>query len=472
MGFGKNYGKGMSGAAKGKGPRYRASDRRWSKDWKAQKYAGRVPWRQRLATSSLRPFVGDTGSPFAKPPGSGSDVNYLSVSSVTERLDMTTSEYCWRVGFALSEGGASIAAGAETLTRFHKDSLGTDERVHAAEDHGLSAVAATLNSTAGRDFVAAAKYFDQSTATERTAATTLEHVTKWHRFLTSDVEEKIEAFSKVAAFCATAYLASMEVIEAAAAMNNPQLMVEGACVMPQYYDIGPNTTEWLDDCRNVPLLLKAMGEMYHTQKVRRCDTSEDVAAERNLPAVGGDAHDDTSNEDESDVQSAGGELPLASAPVAAPATRRRKCSASVSGQPAKKKKTNRDNSMEAEEEKPQEGNPSEEVARIAPGSAWTVEEADGLMKLARTALANLESKNERLTLAELKAAVATIPERALQLGELSGLPARLAKLKRLPAKTRAREIYAALAALGEKMRALALPCAAGEQQDPEEKHNQ
>ena len=116
---GKGYGSGKS----------TATSPALGRTWNAGQSVSKIAWNDRVAKWLLRPYATETGSPFGFK--GATEMEYLRLDHLGNVLSNTCSEYHWRTGFAMSEGGATIEAGAKIFSKYFKPEHGGQDDVRA-----------------------------------------------------------------------------------------------------------------------------------------------------------------------------------------------------------------------------------------------------------------------------------------------------------------------------------------------------
>ena len=226
------------------------------KDW-----LRKVAWGDRLPKYFLRPYVDQTGSPFAG--GSIEEKNLLSTSHLQTVLDEKCSEYCARQGVALSEGAANLEAGAALLGyHFVKDPKAAIQKL------GIQELLDEFDSAEGKKFLEACRYLNTSNEDlERNQDATSQAVKRYLRFFMSQEGKKELCFKKLARFAARLYLFAFEGLEAITAINHPRVMAAGVQRVGTEYNLPSSSRTWLKKPDDQEAMLWSFVSAFHQQKV-------------------------------------------------------------------------------------------------------------------------------------------------------------------------------------------------------------
>ena len=480
------YGKGQGSGKATKGTKYRPTGKGWSSGGGGKymtpgqsshsEWAKKIEWKDRMAKWLLRPFVNEAGSPFGIK--NMTDMECLRPENFAQLLGNTCSEYCWRSGFAMSEGGATIDVAAKPLVKY--GTIPSDASVDAIKNQldfiGITTTAAHLNTPEGKAFLAANKYFNTAQDMERTDQLSREHTKKWLRFLRTNHSEKAQAFTRLAMFSARAYLLSIELLEATAAVNRPDVMANGMRELPKSY-VTPQTAAWLRNAGDLSAMVDALASNFMAQKIyaQEVEQAADDAFEAGTWEQ--TAAWDGQNEDEDDIFGDSSDVAgWGSGSKSAGSSKRAvgghtgkgsggTANASSAAAVAKKRKKDPLEASDDEriaaagllasddEESEDDEAPDPEVVKVAAYVKWSEGEAKILQESMEAALTKVNDKKERLSLDELRQGLGSVPPEMLSLHGLQADFDKLGKMQRLPKPERLKPLYEKILEMAKDARA-------------------
>ena len=162
---------------------------------------------------SIRPYLDKRGSPFF---GDITSNAFLSEKHMLENvISGGSSEWCNRLGFALSLGGSTIQGGAKFVDQYCAPKDGesaADTAARAFKSFGLADLARILAEPDGAAYVRAMTFLNDDGDNDRSEKQVAAEVKRVLRFLRKDADTKAACYRRIVNMAAKLYVFGMELL--------------------------------------------------------------------------------------------------------------------------------------------------------------------------------------------------------------------------------------------------------------------
>ena len=232
---------------------------------------------------SIRPYLDKRGSPFF---GDVSTNAFLSERHMMENvLTGGSSEWCNRLGYAMSLGGSTIQGGAQFVAQYCTPKDGespANVEARAFHSFGLADLGRMLSEPDGAAFVKAMTYLNDDTDRDRTEEQVAVQVKRVLRFLKKDTDAKAACFRRVVNMSAKLYVLGMELLSETYLVNDVAAWQDKVRTTKTAQP--PGVQKWLrSDADELSKLVHALVDSCSSQKLNKGAVVDGNLSEDEVP---------------------------------------------------------------------------------------------------------------------------------------------------------------------------------------------